>query len=93
VSYRELPLAACGSIDWGALEVAVVPGKTKVVHVQRSCGYALRPTLSIEEIERVVKMVKAQVRALLCVCACACVRVIVPGGVDGMVGALLRGWV
>jgi hypothetical protein len=62
VSYRELALAPGGGIDWAALEKAVVPGKTKVAHVQRSCGYALRPTLSIAEIERIVRIVKAQVR-------------------------------
>jgi cystathionine beta-lyase family protein involved in aluminum resistance len=62
VTYRELPLAPGGGIDWEALAKAVVPGKTKVAHVQRSCGYALRPTLSIGEIERIVKVVKAQVR-------------------------------
>ena len=36
-------------------------GKTKVAHIQRSCGYALRPTLSVEEIERAVQIIKAQV--------------------------------
>jgi hypothetical protein len=61
VTYRELPLAPTGAVDWDALATAIIPGKTKVAHVQRSCGYALRPTLSIEEIERIVKIVKAQV--------------------------------
>lgn len=28
--------------------------------VQRSCGYALRPTLRIDEIERAVQVIKAQ---------------------------------
>lgn len=28
--------------------------------VQRSCGYALRPTLTLEEIERAVATIKAQ---------------------------------
>lgn len=36
-------------------------GKTKVAHIQRSCGYALRPTLSIAEIRRAVKIIKDQV--------------------------------
>ncbi|GBF88519.1 aluminum resistance [Raphidocelis subcapitata] len=60
ISYRELPLAPGGAVDWGALARAVVPGRTRVAHVQRSCGYALRPTLSIDEIERIVRVVKAQ---------------------------------
>jgi cystathionine beta-lyase family protein involved in aluminum resistance len=33
---------------------------TKVALIQRSCGYALRPTLTIEEIERIIKIVKQQ---------------------------------
>ncbi|KAI8477427.1 MAG: putative methionine gamma-lyase [Monoraphidium minutum] len=60
VSYRELALAPGGGVDWDALATAIVPGKTRVAHVQRSCGYALRPTLSIDEIERIVRVVKAQ---------------------------------
>ncbi|KAJ9522944.1 hypothetical protein QJQ45_023745, partial [Haematococcus lacustris] len=60
IQYRELPLAASGSIDWEALASAVVPGKTRVAHIQRSCGYALRPTLSIAEIERAIKLIRAQ---------------------------------
>ena len=34
------------------------PADTKLVLVQRSCGYALRPTLGIEDIARVVDMVR-----------------------------------
>jgi cystathionine beta-lyase family protein involved in aluminum resistance len=62
VSYRQLELSppVTGGIDWQALETAVKPGVTKVVHVQRSCGYALRPTLSVREIARVVECVKRQ---------------------------------
>jgi len=73
ISYRELPLADSGSIDWEALGKAIVPGKTKVAHVQRSCGYALRPTLSIDEIERIVKIVKAQVGGAFVGWGCACI--------------------
>ncbi|EFJ48941.1 hypothetical protein VOLCADRAFT_117389, partial [Volvox carteri f. nagariensis] len=37
-------------------------GKTRVAHIQRSCGYALRPTLSVEEIGRAVQaqIIKSQ---------------------------------
>lgn len=37
-----------------------VAGVTKVAHIQRSCGYALRPTLSIAEIGKAVSIIKAQ---------------------------------
>ncbi|KAG2422536.1 hypothetical protein HYH02_015423 [Chlamydomonas schloesseri] len=60
VSYRELALTGEGRIDWEALKTAIVPGKTKVAHIQRSCGYALRPTLSIDEIGKAVQIIKAQ---------------------------------
>ena len=36
------------------------PAETKVALVQRSCGYALRPTLRIDEIERAVAAIKRQ---------------------------------
>jgi cystathionine beta-lyase family protein involved in aluminum resistance len=62
VSYRQLELSPprTGGIDWAALDTAVHVGRTRVVHVQRSCGYALRPTLSVSEIARVVESVKRQ---------------------------------
>ena len=33
---------------------------TRVAHIQRSCGYALRPTLDIGEIDAAVQAIKAQ---------------------------------
>ncbi|BDA45460.1 Uncharacterized protein YnbB [Coccomyxa sp. Obi] len=59
VAYRELPLAEDGNIDWEALSKAITP-KTRVASIQRSCGYALRPTLSIAAIERAVPIIKEQ---------------------------------
>jgi cystathionine beta-lyase family protein involved in aluminum resistance len=56
VTYRELPLHASGGLDWQGLAAAVVPGRTRVAHIQRSCGYALRPTLTVEEIGRAVQV-------------------------------------
>ncbi|EIE20208.1 aluminum resistance [Coccomyxa subellipsoidea C-169] len=60
VAYRELPLAEGGDIDWAALASAITPTETKVASIQRSCGYALRPTLSIAAIERAVRIIKEQ---------------------------------
>jgi cystathionine beta-lyase family protein involved in aluminum resistance len=56
VTYRELPLAPDGKLDWQGLATAIRPGVTKVAHIQRSCGYALRPTLTVEEIGRAVQV-------------------------------------
>lgn len=59
VKYRELPLTAEGRVDFEALKTAIRP-ETKCCLVQRSCGYSLRPTLSIDEIGRCVDIIKAQ---------------------------------
>mmetsp|Transcript_6759 Transcript_6759/g.18121 ORF Transcript_6759/g.18121 Transcript_6759/m.18121 type:complete len:518 (-) Transcript_6759:597-2150(-) len=59
VSYRELDLKD-GKIDWEALRTAIIPGKTRVAHIQRSCGYALRNTLTIAEIKRAIDIIRSQ---------------------------------
>ena len=59
VSYRALDLKGDGSVDFDALASSLRP-ETKVALVQRSCGYALRPTLSIADIERIVNIIKSK---------------------------------
>jgi cystathionine beta-lyase family protein involved in aluminum resistance len=59
VQYRELDLTALGTIDWEALASAIQP-HTRLVHIQRSCGYDWRPSLSLQDIERIVTVVKQQ---------------------------------
>lgn len=59
VSYRKLELRRDGSVDFEALRTSV-SSRTRVALVQRSCGYALRPTLKISEIEQIVECVKSQ---------------------------------
>ncbi|MBD2081257.1 methionine gamma-lyase family protein [Leptolyngbya sp. FACHB-17] len=59
VSYRQLELTPDGLIDWHALRTAIRPN-TKLVSIQRSCGYSWRPSLSIVEIEKIVAIVKEQ---------------------------------
>lgn len=58
VSYREVPLDPAGRVDLGALAAAIGP-RTRVVFVQRSCGYAPRPSLTIDDIAAVVATVRA----------------------------------
>ncbi len=60
VSYRELPLAADGGLDWAAIRAGVLAPATRVVLIQRSRGYAQRPTLTVEQIGRAVAEIKAQ---------------------------------
>lgn len=65
ISYRELPLNAAATIDWQALGTAI-KSNTRVVHIQRSCGYSWRTTLTIAEIEKIVQVVKGQNPDLVC---------------------------
>ena len=65
VSYRQLDLTAAGTIDWVALETAIRP-ETKMVTIQRSCGYAWRSSLSIAEIERICAVVHEQTPDVVC---------------------------
>ena len=59
IDYRQLDLTEAGTIDWEALSTAVT-SKTRLVLIQRSCGYSWRPSLSIEDIQRIVELVKKQ---------------------------------
>jgi cystathionine beta-lyase family protein involved in aluminum resistance len=59
VQYRQLELTPLGTVDWDALAQSIRP-HTRLVHIQRSCGYAWRPSLSIQEIEKIVTLVKQQ---------------------------------
>lgn len=59
IKYRQLELTPQGTVDWQALVKAITP-ETKLVAIQRSCGYSWRPSLSIEDIEKIVQIVKDQ---------------------------------
>ncbi|MFZ9736424.1 MAG: aminotransferase class I/II-fold pyridoxal phosphate-dependent enzyme [Prochlorotrichaceae cyanobacterium] len=65
IGYRELSLTAAGTIDWEALETALHP-HTRLVLIQRSCGYSWRSSLSLEDIEGIVQAVKRQNPNTIC---------------------------
>jgi cystathionine beta-lyase family protein involved in aluminum resistance len=65
VSYRQLELTAEGTVDWIALGTAIRP-HTRLVHIQRSCGYDWRSSLSIADIEKIVFSVKQQNPDVIC---------------------------
>jgi cystathionine beta-lyase family protein involved in aluminum resistance len=58
IVYDELPLTAAGLVDDAGLEAALAPS-TRMVLIQRSCGYSWRPSLSVAEIGTLVERVKA----------------------------------
>jgi cystathionine beta-lyase family protein involved in aluminum resistance len=59
IDYRQLELTTQGTVDWSGLSSAV-SSKTRLVLIQRSCGYSWRQSLSIAEIQRIVESVKQQ---------------------------------
>jgi cystathionine beta-lyase family protein involved in aluminum resistance len=59
IQYRELALTADGSVDWDGLSQAIRP-QTRMVLIQRSCGYSWRPSLAIADIEKIICLVKQQ---------------------------------
>ncbi len=65
VDYRELALQPDGTIDWDGLSLAIQP-RTRLVLIQRSCGYSWRSSLSIADIERIVQIVKQQNPQTIC---------------------------
>jgi cystathionine beta-lyase family protein involved in aluminum resistance len=65
ISYRQLELTPQGTIDWEALSCAVEE-RTRMVLIQRSCGYSWRSSLSIAEIEQIVRLVKQQNPNVIC---------------------------
>ncbi|MGI6343964.1 MAG: aminotransferase class I/II-fold pyridoxal phosphate-dependent enzyme [Bacillota bacterium] len=59
VSYKLVPLDPRGDIDLPGL-LASLSDRTKMIHLQRSRGYAQRPALSLERIAQVVAAVRAR---------------------------------
>ena len=57
VSYRQVDLLADGSFDYENIKKAINE-KTKLVTIQRSKGYASRPTLSVERIGEFVERIE-----------------------------------
>jgi cystathionine beta-lyase family protein involved in aluminum resistance len=65
IIFRELSLMMGGSVDWVQLEKSVRP-TTRMVLIQRSCGYSWRQSLTITDIEKIVRLVKQQNPETIC---------------------------
>ena len=65
IAYDELPLTGQGRVDGERLEEALAP-PTRMVLIQRSCGYSWRPSLAVAEIGRLCERVKALRPDCLC---------------------------
>ncbi|CAM9131365.1 unnamed protein product [Chrysoparadoxa australica] len=61
IRYDEIPLLETGGLDLPAIEAALKADHTiKMVHLQRSCGYQARPSISIARIEEFCRAVRAR---------------------------------
>lgn len=65
IDYRQLELTPEGTIDWTTLASAV-SDRTRLVLIQRSCGYSWRSSLAIADIEKIVHLVKQQNPHTIC---------------------------
>jgi cystathionine beta-lyase family protein involved in aluminum resistance len=65
VQYQQVELDTQGRLDYDAIEQAVKKHNPKVVYLQRSRGYTLRPSLSVEEIAAAAQLVKAHSEAIV----------------------------
>ncbi|MBQ4085664.1 MAG: methionine gamma-lyase family protein [Clostridia bacterium] len=58
VEYRECPLTEDGEIDLEKV-VSMIDERVRLVHIQRSRGYAWRPALTVDQINRAIDAVHA----------------------------------
>lgn len=93
VTYKQVDLKN-NKPDLEAIEKAVKKEKIKLVYIQRSRGYSLRPSLSCEEIGEIVRIVKANSDADVMVDNCygEFVQTIEPTqvGADIIAGSLIK---
>ena len=93
VKYEQVDLGADGRPDLAAIEKAL-ESKPKMVYIQRSRGYSLRPTLSVKEIGEIAELVHSKCDAVVMVDNCygELVEKIEPTevGADLMAGSLIK---
>jgi cystathionine beta-lyase family protein involved in aluminum resistance len=58
IGYREIPLLPGGEVHWKAFEQALT-GRTRMVGIQRSRGYADRPSFTVRRIREMVERIRA----------------------------------
>ena len=65
ISYRQVDLLADGSFDYEGIKNAINE-KTRLVTIQRSKGYAVRPTLSVKRIGELISFIKGIKPDVIC---------------------------
>ena len=94
VSYRQVDLLADGTFDYEGIRAAINE-KTKLITIQRSKGYATRPTFSVTQIGELIafcKNIKPDVLVMVDNCYGEFVEAIEPSdvGADMIVGSLIK---
>ena len=94
VTYDEVALLPDGGIDYEGIRAKIKP-QTKLVTIQRSKGYATRPTLSVAQIGELIAFVKSIRSDIICMvdnCYGEFVETIEPSdvGADMIVGSLIK---
>ena len=94
VTYDEVNLLPDGGIDYEGVRAKIKP-QTKMVTIQRSKGYATRPTLSVAEIGKLIAFIKDIRSDIICMvdnCYGEFVDMIEPSdlGADMIVGSLIK---
>lgn len=94
ISYRQVDLLEDGSFDYENIKKAINKN-TKLVTIQRSKGYAARPTLSVKRIGELINYIKSIKNDVICMvdnCYGEFVETIEPSdvGADMCVGSLIK---
>lgn len=94
VTYAQVNLLDDGSFDYKGIKNAINP-RTKLITIQRSKGYATRPTLSVKQIGELISFVKGIKPDVVCMvdnCYGEFVDTIEPSdvGADMIVGSLIK---
>lgn len=94
VTYRQVDLLPDGSFDYDGIRKAINE-KTRLVTIQRSIGYTIRPAFSVEKIGELISFIKSIKPDVLCMvdnCYGEFVERIEPTdvGADFMVGSLIK---
>lgn len=94
ITFRKVDLLPDGSFDYDNIKKNINE-KTKLIEIQRSKGYDVRPTLSVEQIGELIAFVKSIKPDVICMvdnCYGEFVETIEPSdvGADMVVGSLIK---
>ncbi|MBE6752432.1 MAG: hypothetical protein E7556_07890 [Ruminococcaceae bacterium] len=94
ISFEILDLLPDGTVDFDGLQEKLKQENYKAVYIQRSRGYSLRPTLTSNEIKKIVDITKQNSKAITILDNCygEFTEKVMPGeiGVDVFAGSLIK---